>query len=1179
MKTRAVACLVVLVCAALMALAPSPGFSQAVYGSIFGTFTDPQGAAVPGAKVTITSIGKGTSEVTTTNESGNYTVTHLIPGRYQVRGEKEGFKAFFAESVDVRVDVATRVDGQLEVGAVAETVTVTAESVPLLKTDRADVAYAFTEKAVVELPIFNRNFTSFQLITPGTQALTWQHASSENPQQSIQINVNGQHFSGTAFQLDGTDNRDPILGIIVINSNLEAVAETKITTQNYDAEFGQASAAVITVQTKSGTNDLHGSAFWFRRNDLLQARDPFTQTTPDPVTGKQVPDSLWNQFGGALGGPIVKDKLFFFGDYQGTREKVGRSVRVNVPTALVRSTCLNPASPNCDLSEYLSIAQVYDPATGDVAGNNRSAFAGNIIPNSLISSRARALLSLLPAPTASGVRDNFSAGGSGGFNQNAFDIRMDYAHSPNLSFLGRYSFSDFSLTGKGVFDTSTIAVGGRGLGTNGFAGASLTRNQSLATGFNYSLSPTWLTDFRFGWFKYRVNVDPNGLGTTPAQDVGIPGLNTGTSFTSGMPAFFINGGVDMEFGYALSDRLTRCNCPLRQMEDQFQFVNNWTNIRGNHQIKWGADIRYSRNLRVPSDAHRAGELGFSADGTALRNPPAGGSPGGLGLATYLLGNATQLARYVSTATDAGERQKRWFFYGQDTYRVSPKLTVNFGLRWEIYFPQTVTGAQKGGFVDLRTGEIRVAGVGGIGLNMNVENTFTNFAPRVGIAYQVKPKTVVRLGYGRSYDIGVFGSIFGHSVTQNLPILARQNVTGPVTGSSFETAFTLAAGPPTLVFPTVPSSGRFPLPDGVTQFVQPEKMRLGLVDAWNATLQHQLTPTMSIEVAYVGNKGTHVFAGNGPDYNLNQPTNEGFTAGFTTNQRKPFHSCTLSPPAGAGTCSFGAPYGWSQGLNYHANDSSNHYHALQAKVDKRFSKGYQFATHYTWSRNTNFDGNGYNFHRDVTFGVVDFNRTHVFIFTNLWELPFGKGKRFLGDASTGLDYLVGGWQLNTITNWSTGLPFSFGYRNCSADIDTATGPCRPDQLADVSYGDKNRWFTIATLPTGQQGLNSGETSGPWRRPQFGEFGNAERNSGRGPQFFNTDLSVFKNFTITERLRGQFRFEVFNVFNHLNLGTPGVFFSAFGFGGSSCVDCDATNDGVIKAAGGAMRNVQWGIRLHF
>ncbi|HEY4682567.1 MAG TPA: hypothetical protein VIH17_04875, partial [Candidatus Acidoferrales bacterium] len=202
-----------------------------------------------------------------------------------------------------------------------------------------------------------------------------------------------------------------------------------------------------------------------------------------------------------------------------------------------------------------------------------------------------------------------------------------------------------------------------------------------------------------------------------------------------------------------------------------------------------------------------------------------------------------------------------------------------------------------------------------------------------------------------------------------------------------------------------------------------------------------------------------------------------------------------------------------------------------------------------------------------------------IFTNLWELPFGKGKRFLGDASTGLDYLVGGWQLNTITNWSTGLPFSFGYRNCSADIDTAAGPCRPDQLADVSYGDKNRWFPIATLPPLQQGLNSGETSGPWRRSQFGEFGNAERNSGRGPQFFNTDLSVFKNFTITERLRGQFRFEVFNVFNHLNLGTPGVFFSAFGFGGSSCVDCDATNDGVIKAAGGAMRNVQWGIRLHF
>ncbi|HSH17223.1 MAG TPA: TonB-dependent receptor, partial [Verrucomicrobiae bacterium] len=409
----------------------------------------------------------------------------------------------------------------------------------------------------------------------------------------------------------------------------------------------------------------------------------------------------------------------------------------------------------------------------------------------------------------------------------------------NLTVFGRYSFADFDLAGRGVFDTSGVAVGGRGIGLNGFGAQSQTRNHSLAAGFNYTLSPNWLTDFRFGYFKYRVMVNPNGLGTTPATDVGIPGLNLGDDFTSGMPAFFLDGGVDMEWGYALSDRLNRCNCPLDQNEDQFQFVNNWINIRGNHQIKFGADIRYARNLRVPSDQHRAGQLTFRAAGTGTFTVGpgfTGGTTDGLGLATFLLGNVNFFNRYVSPVTNAGERQKRWFFYGQDTWRITPKLTLNYGLRWEIYFPQSVTCDGCGGFLDTRTGEIRVAGIGPIDRDMNVDNTFTNFAPRIGIAYELTPKMVVRLGYGRSYDIGVFGSIFGHSVTQNLPVLATQEVFGP-NKFNFETAFTLAAGPPTFNFATVcnvdTSTGRCALSETFASFVQPEKMRLGHVDAWNA----------------------------------------------------------------------------------------------------------------------------------------------------------------------------------------------------------------------------------------------------------------------------------------------------------------------------------------------------------
>ncbi|HKQ52488.1 MAG TPA: carboxypeptidase-like regulatory domain-containing protein, partial [Pyrinomonadaceae bacterium] len=312
--------------------------AQAVYGSIIGTVSDPQGAAVVGATVTITDLAKNTSRTVPTNEDGNYSATNLIPGRYQVSVEQQGYK-ISTQEVDVKVDVAARADFALEVGNVSETVTVSAEAVELsLKTDRADVATNFSQRQVQELPTFDRNFTRFLLLTPGTQQLPgWQHAASENPQGSTQIMVNGQHFSGTSYQLDGTDNRDPILGIIVINPTLESVTQAKVTTQNYDAEFGQATAGVVTAQTRSGSNDPHGSLFMFRRNDLTQARDPFSQAVADPLTGKLIPDSVWSQFGGSAGYRIIKDKNFIFGDYQGTRSKEGGSVLTTVPTALART--------------------------------------------------------------------------------------------------------------------------------------------------------------------------------------------------------------------------------------------------------------------------------------------------------------------------------------------------------------------------------------------------------------------------------------------------------------------------------------------------------------------------------------------------------------------------------------------------------------------------------------------------------------------------------------------------------------------------------------------------------------------------------------------------------------------------------------------------------------------------
>src|SRR5271155_2766659 len=368
---------------------------QAIFGSIAGTVTDPSGAAVPNAKVTVVDQAKGTTDQVTTNESGNYTVTHLIPDSYTIRIEGAGFKVLEFKNIDVSADAQAHIDGQFQVGSTSEQVEVTAEA-EQLKTDRADVSIEFNEKYVEDLPIMNRNFTSFELLSPGTQKMVgWSHAATENPQASQQIFVNGQHFSGTAFELDGTDNQDPILGIIVVNPNLDAIQETKIDLQNYDAEFGKALGGVVTVQTKSGSNDFHGEGFWFRRTDATAARDPFTQFAANSITGKFIPSDRWQQFGATFGGPIIKNKLFFFADYQGTRETNGTTNLLTVPTAEVQKTC-NPATSAgvCDLSQYLGVeqggsgsgttpvvqgGQVYKPVPGD-GGLGRVPYANNQIP-------------------------------------------------------------------------------------------------------------------------------------------------------------------------------------------------------------------------------------------------------------------------------------------------------------------------------------------------------------------------------------------------------------------------------------------------------------------------------------------------------------------------------------------------------------------------------------------------------------------------------------------------------------------------------------------------------------------------------------------------------------------------------------------------------------------------------
>ena len=734
------------------------------------------------------------------------------------------------------------------------------------------------------------------------------------------------------------------------------------------------------------------------------------------------------------------------------------------------------------------------------------------------------------------------------------NTRWDYYLSGNTQVFGRYSLADYRMDSPGIFGE---LAGGRGFDEVApFAGMSRTRNQSIAAGFNHTFGSNLLTDFRFGWFRYRVNVDPGGGDANPAAEAGIAGLNL-DDFTRGMPAFLLNGygpggntGNQFNFGYAL--QFARCNCPLRQNESQFQFVNNWTKLQGNHTIKFGADIRHAMNLRIPSDRHRAGELQFNAARTQ------GPSGGGSALASFLLGDVSVFERYVSTITDAEERQNRWFFYGQDQWKATRKLTVNYGLRWEIYRPQTVTGPGKGGFVDVDTGEVLVAGTPGVGLDLNVEGTWTTLAPRLGIAYRAAENTVVRMGYGRGYDIGIFGSVFGHNVTQNLPVLGIQSMQPP---RNFDAVFNLSQGPPALDPATILNrqptgpNGRPMLPNGVTAFILPKKLRLPTNDAWNLSIQHQLREDLAVEAAYIGNKGTHVFAGFGGDYDFNQATIEGFGT-LTTNQRKPFFQ----------------KFGWSQNFRYYGSDADSNYHGMQLKAEKRFSRGYSLMSHYTWSRAFNYTNTYYNIDRELAYGPNDNHRRHVFNLSGLWEVPFGNGRAYLHDATGVLNALVGGWQVNTVFTWQSGLPFTPSYRDCNADRDT--GWCRPDIVGEWKPEKQTADAWFVTTPLGPDGrvtplTTNGQTLGPWRRPERGTFGTVGRNRLLGPSFSQWDVSFFKDFVVTESVRAQFRAEVFNFLNTVNLANP-----------NPCVDCPGTAGRITNIFQLAtMRQWQFGLRMEF
>ncbi len=1172
-----------LACAAAAVLCFSPQLkAQAVYGSINGTVTDNTGAVVPNATITVTDVSKGTAIAVKSNASGEYIAEHLIPDTYNLRVEAQGFQTFEATGVLVQADTSPKIDASLKVGAATQTINVSADTIPELKTDRADVATEFTTSEVENLPIPDRNFANLQLLLPGAQSLSWNHAADENPQASKQIQVDGQAFGGVAYQLDGTDNQDPILGIIVINPPLDAISETKITTQNFDAEFGKAVASFISAQTKSGSNTFHGSAFDYRESSANLGTDPYTQ-----FPGTTFPPGLKNQFGGSIGGPFIKDRLFGFFDYQGVRQKVGTADNATVPTAHLVSTCLG--STGCDFSEYALgiLGSTTAPLIYQQTSSGSVPYPGNVIPASQLSPQALALLKLLQpyapntggtvaAGSLNGLKDNYSASGTGLFNNNQWDLRVDDTISPTMHAFTRFSRFTDVLSGTTMFG----AAGGPGFGIGGYGGVSQGANDSLAAGMDIAVNPKLLTDWRIGYYRYNIGDHKYDQSTEFANQLGIPGINIASdSLTSGAPGFNIADadrsgnqgpnnptGGGAQYGSALN--ITRCNCPLIEREDQFQLVNNWTKLFGNHAYKFGVDLRYGRNLRVPSDSDRAGILSFDPGPTSN-----GGATAGLGMASFLLGDVSSFQRYVSVSTNAKEFQKRDFFYAQDTWRPRPSLTINYGLRYELYFPESVNAKGNGALMQLNGGAggystdgyLRVAGYGSVPSDMGWGPATNAWNPRLGIAWSPDSKTVVRTGYGRSFDLGVFGSIFGHVVTQNLPVLADQSLSAPTTTTS---AFTLATGPAANVFPTVPSDGLLPAPAfNVSPKARPNTLRLPTLDAWNLSVQRAITPTLSATLAYVGNKGTHTLsAGDGNNTNPNEAgiflPSEFSVNGSTLHYDGSVPGGTIAANGGTSTSNFlsrfygggaaacsNASYeaqlmaqsepfitpgmcGWTQGISYYGDDQDTEFDALDATVAKQYTHGLSFNAQYAWQRAFDFNSGYATWDRAATRAWDASLRTQQFVVYGLYQLPFGQGQMWGSGVPHWEDEVIGGWQFSPVLNWSNGLPFSLGLGGgCGASV-PGSAPCYP-------VGDKGSLHTSLSgfnpITHSRTFFTAASTTG-FTEAGLDQLGNKGTNSYLGPGYFNGDLSLQKNFPIHEATLVQFRVDAFNGFNHINPGNP-------------------------------------------
>ena len=1075
-------------------LAASMVFGQATSATLVGTVKDATGAVIPGANITITNVQTQVKSVWTTNSAGDYNAPFLLPGEYEVTAEKEGFKRAVRKGVTLQVGDRSRIDFDLAVGAVSDTVTAVGEA-PLVKSDSSEVGQVIQDRPIVELPLTTgtgRNFTSLMTLVPGT-IRTNPVGVFDAPQGNSSFAVNGQRDGANNYMIDGADNNEVLLGIVTILPPPEAIGEFKLQTNAFAAEFGRAGGAVINVQTRSGTNRFRGSLYEFFRHNLLDARGPFDQA--------KLPKLRQNEFGGTLGGPVIRNKTFFFANVVGFRQRAGQSILATVPTAAQRE------------GRFLTsegAGLIYDPRT-------RQPFQNNTIDTAAQNPIGRRLLALYPLPNlpgnvaaGRGVANNFVGVVVQQQDATRLDTRIDHTFNAKNTMFGRYSvFDSFTALPPLFGETATGALPSR-------AGKGDARNQSVVLGDVHVFSGNKINEFRIAFNRITNSFVGYDYGRNLAQELGIPNLNIYGPVSSGLPRINIENvsslGVDGPI-------------PALRYEQTWQLVDNFTWIKGKHSVKFGIDLRDLRGdfFQISLESPR-GRFDFDRNYTSSN----GATNTGLGVASALLGFPSLQRRGVIYHFPAN-RMKHYFFFAQDDFKVSSKLTINLGLRYELYMPVVDNFDNQSNF-DMRTGRVLLAGRGRNSRSL-VNKDLNNWAPRFGFAYSWRPKTVIRGGYGLSYYPDKFGAT-GGTLNTNYPFITLQEIIPD--RFTINPALSITNG---IVVPTRPdlTAESVPLVGNITAF--DPNYRMGYIQFWNFSVQQQVGKSMVLDTAYVGTKGTHLFGNN--HVNLNQPD----PGPGAIDPRRPYFA--LAPLAGS--------------IPLRDSSQSSIYHSLQVKFEKRLSAGVWFLNSYTWSKS--IDDNAAKFNpkdwRGTARGPSGSDFRHSWTSSALYELPFGRGRKFGSNMHPVADAIAGGWQLNGIYTFRTGLPVtaSLAAGLVSSTVNTG-GASRPDQIGN------------AELPKDQRTLDRYFDTSVFVSPAVNSFrfGNAGRNTIRGPSLSGLDFSVFKVFRFGERFQLQTRGEFFNLPNHPNWGQPNAQV------GNAAI-------GTIRSLATNMRQTQLGLKLLF